>query len=98
MQISYRAIAPSWPKLSLVAPRRKKDSMKKAKEILTPKSDKPAIVGRDGDTNRLSEETPLAQISATREPGIEIPKKGEYDPWDLDAARNRQKKDRRVKV
>ena len=62
------------------------------------KSDKPAIVGRDGDTNRLSEETPLAQISATREPGIEIPKKGEYDPWDLDAARNRQKKDRRVKV
>src|SRR5262249_32982626 len=42
----------------------------------------------DGDSvNRLSDE-----------PGVKIPKQEEYDPWDLDAARNRQKKDRRVKV
>ena len=37
--------------------------------------------------------------SPTQEPGIEIPRENkEYDPWDLDTARNRQKKDRRVKV
>jgi hypothetical protein len=33
-----------------------------------------------------------------QEPGIKIPKDDEYDTWNLDAARNRQKKDRRVKV
>ena len=32
------------------------------------------------------------------EPGVKIPKQDEYNPWDLDAARTRQKKDRRVKV
>ena len=32
------------------------------------------------------------------EPGVKIPKQEKYDPWDLDAARNRQKKERRVKV
>jgi hypothetical protein len=42
----------------------------------------------DGDSiNRL-----------TDEPGVKIPKQEEYDPWDLDAARNRQKKERRVRV
>ena len=38
-------------------------------------------------------------ISPAQEPGVKIPKENkEYDTWDLDAARNRQKKDRRVKV
>jgi hypothetical protein len=43
---------------------------------------------------------PQTEATSPQEPGVEIPIKGaeNYDPWDLDAARNRQKKDRRVKV
>jgi hypothetical protein len=33
-----------------------------------------------------------------QDPGVVIPRETEYNPWDLTAARNRQKKDRRVKV
>ena len=53
-------------------------------------------LGADGD----SIDRPQTKlISPTQEPGVKIPNGNEeYDPWDLDAARNRQKKDRRVKV
>jgi hypothetical protein len=47
--------------------------------------------------NRL-ESVPAPPQAPTQEPGVKIPKEGEYDPWDLDAARNRQRKERRVKV
>jgi hypothetical protein len=56
------------------------------------------IFGVDGESvDRLQAEAIDSNLPEN-EPGVEIPKGKDYDPWDLDAARNRQKKDRRVKV
>jgi hypothetical protein len=54
-------------------------------------------------SKKIGIETPASNGEALKqtnqeEPGVAIPRKDEYNPWDLTAARNRQKKDRRVKV
>jgi hypothetical protein len=67
------------------------------------KTEKNKAPASNGETHEaLNPEIPgqreVPEGESEQDPGVAVPREGEYDPWNLTAARNRQKKDRRVKV